>query len=338
MVQPSPGGTTSPCALQRDRGSRSEALAHDEVGRGDHAVGADDVGRHRMPLDREAEPFEQLGRALRVRRAVARRVVGRNLHQLGEEPRLVVALCRRGSPRSCGRGTLAWLGLQAAGWKCSMKRRKTRADSLGILDRDRFQRVVADAALAADEQHADVGEVDHRHPVVARAGRQPAHRQPFGLDRPPICSCSQRRAGGGHRPRASAGSRPSRLRRAQIAAMAASTSAAACRRCSSRGARMSIVKRAWPGITLVAPGAASMRPTVPTSSGSLRAAATRSPARIPRPRRARRAAASSARCRRGRRCPSISTAKRFAPLIAVTTPTGRPSASSTGPCSMWSSA
>ena len=36
--------------------------------------------------------------------------------------------------------------------------------------------------------------------------------------------------------------------------------------------------------------------------------------------------------------PVISIAKRLPPLIAVTTPTGRPSASSTGPCSMCSSA
>ena len=97
------------------------------------------------------------------------------------------------------------------------------------------------------------------------------------------------------------------------------------------------MKRTWPGITLVAPGAASMRPTVPTRSGSRAqrdsTASTHS------------AAAASASRRSGigtvpacPAIPSISTAKRFAPLIAVTTPTGRPSASSTGPCSMCSSA
>jgi hypothetical protein len=47
-----------------------------------------------MPLDRKAQAFEESGGALRVWRAVARRVVRRDLHQLGEKPRLGVALPR----------------------------------------------------------------------------------------------------------------------------------------------------------------------------------------------------------------------------------------------------
>ncbi len=54
-------------------------------------------------------------------------------------------------------------------------------------------------------------------------------------------------------------------------------------------------------------------------------------------RRRRRGAAPSASRRRGRPCPSTPTSSRVAPLIAVTTPSGRPSASSTGPCSIWAS-
>jgi hypothetical protein len=41
----------------------------------------DGVARHRMALDREAEAFEQLGRALRMRRVVPRRRVRRHADQ-----------------------------------------------------------------------------------------------------------------------------------------------------------------------------------------------------------------------------------------------------------------
>ena len=53
-------------------------------------------------------------------------------------------------------------------------------------------------------------------------------------------------------------------------------------------------------------------------------ATPRSRARIRRPPPARRGAVASARCPHGRPCPPTSTTKRLPPLIAVTTPTGKP--------------
>ena len=103
----------------------------------------------------------------------------------------------------------------------------------------------------------------------------------------------------------------------------------AARECRSRSAPS-------PGMTLTAPGStSSARPSrrdrpplgrAPRSAGSSR-----------RRRRARRGATSSARRRRGRRRRAPLTSKRVAPLIAVTTPSGRSSASSTGPCSICNS-
>ena len=70
----------------------AEPVAHDEVCAADHAVGADQLVRDGMPLDREAQPFEQPGRRLGVGRAVARGIVGRHLDQLGQEVDLRVAV------------------------------------------------------------------------------------------------------------------------------------------------------------------------------------------------------------------------------------------------------
>ena len=65
-------------------------------------------------------------------------------------------------------------------------------------------------------------------------------------------------------------------RRLQMASNSAQIAATARSRFASTGARASMVNRAWPGITLIAPGSASSLPTVATSSGS--AAAMRSTA------------------------------------------------------------
>ena len=127
---------------------------------------------------------------------------------------------------------------------------------------------MADAALAAHEQHGDVGDRAQRHAVVAGAGGQPAHLQPFGGDRAVHLRHQPRRA-----------RRHAELLqgfdfdlRGSVSRAIASISLpdlvplhdAAARRC---GARTSTVNTTSPGITLIAPGCASMRPTVPTSSG-----------------------------------------------------------------------
>src|SRR5262249_59775916 len=52
-----------------------------------------------------------------------------------------------------------------------------RADG-DVVERHRLGGGVADALLAAHEEHADVGEIDHRHPVVAGAAPEPAPLEP----------------------------------------------------------------------------------------------------------------------------------------------------------------
>ena len=115
-----------------------------------------------------------------------------------------------------------------------------------------------------------------------------------------------------------------------------SAATAACR-CASVGARTSSENVVRPGITFMAPGCASMRPTVATTSGS--PVAMRSTAST------HCAAAASASRRKAigtvpawPAMPVNSMLKRLPPLMAVTTPTGKPSLSSTGPCSMCNSA
>ena len=99
---------------------------------------------------------------------------------------------------------------------------------------------------------------------------------------------------------------------------------------SSRGARMSMVKRASPGITLTAPGSTSSRPTVATSSSSLRARA--STTRIISAAGGERVAAQRHRHRAGMAGDAAHRAsKRVAPLIAVTTPTASSPPRAPGP-------
>ena len=53
---------------------------------------------------------------------------------------------------------------------------------VGIGRIDMLVRMVADAATASHEQHADVGDVDHRHAVMAGAARQFEHGIAFRRD------------------------------------------------------------------------------------------------------------------------------------------------------------
>ena len=89
--------------VERHDRAVAEPLAHDEVGAADHAVGAHQLVRDGMPLDREAQPFEQPGRRLGVGGAVAGRVVGRHLDQLGQKAGLGVAVLLEDSGGWSGR-------------------------------------------------------------------------------------------------------------------------------------------------------------------------------------------------------------------------------------------
>src|SRR5216684_1156363 len=65
-----------------------------------------------------------------------------------------------------------------------------------VLERDRFRRVMADAALAAHEQHADIGQIDERHAIVTGSAREFAHRQSLRGNRSADLFHQPRRAGG----------------------------------------------------------------------------------------------------------------------------------------------
>src|SRR3954464_16027342 len=54
---------------------------------------------------------------------------------------------------------------------------------VGIGELDMLVRVMADAAAAADEDHADIGNVDHGHAVMPGPARQLEHGKTFGFDR-----------------------------------------------------------------------------------------------------------------------------------------------------------
>ncbi len=82
---PSPGGNHVAMGIERHHRSVAKFYAHDQVYRADHPVGLDNVFRHRMPLDQEAHPFQQFRRPRRMRRAIARRIIGRHLHELRQE-------------------------------------------------------------------------------------------------------------------------------------------------------------------------------------------------------------------------------------------------------------
>jgi hypothetical protein len=79
------GGDHVAMRIQRHGRAGAEAVAHDQVGGADHAGGTDRLGRDGVALDGEAEGFQQGGGADGMGGAVARRVVGRDADQLGEE-------------------------------------------------------------------------------------------------------------------------------------------------------------------------------------------------------------------------------------------------------------
>ena len=76
--------------VQRNRRpARPEALADDQIGDALHAVGTDEIFRHRMALDSEAHGGQKRCGFLGRRRIVARRRVRRHLHDLAQELRLL---------------------------------------------------------------------------------------------------------------------------------------------------------------------------------------------------------------------------------------------------------
>ena len=107
-------------------------------------------------------------------------------------------------------------------------------------------------------------------------------------------------------------------------------------RSSSCSPRRSTVSRASPGTTLTAPGNVSSRPTVPMMWCSARHSRSTASATSLAPSRAscRFSYRAPPACRAS---PSICTANRRALAIEVTTPSGAPPSSSSGPCSMCAS-
>ena len=115
--------------IERDDRSAAGAEAHSyhQVRTADHAVGLDRRVRHDMALDDEAQRFQQRRRLLRVRCAIAGRIVGRNANQLGQEPLGIAAVRgdeRMDRDRGVGQETPAEL---RGGVNDAMNRARTRA-------------------------------------------------------------------------------------------------------------------------------------------------------------------------------------------------------------------
>ena len=125
-------------------------------------------------------------------------------------------------------------------------------------------------------------------------------------------------------------------RRSAIASISASTALAQVSRAASVVARMSMLNWQRPGTTLIEPAGTANMPTVPTTSGT--APASRSTASTS-------SAAAAAASRRWPigvvpawlAMPLMLPVQRRLPLMEVTMPSGKSIASSTGPCSMWTS-
>jgi len=77
--------------IERQGRSVAEPVADDEVGDAAHAYCSHFGRRHDVALDDEAHRLQKGGGSIGVGGAIARGIVGRDAHQLGQERRLVVA-------------------------------------------------------------------------------------------------------------------------------------------------------------------------------------------------------------------------------------------------------
>src|SRR5947209_2600529 len=69
-----------------------EMMADDEIGRASHAGRLHFGARHLVHLNGETEVFQEFANAFGVRRAIARRIIARRLHQFGQELNLAVKI------------------------------------------------------------------------------------------------------------------------------------------------------------------------------------------------------------------------------------------------------
>ena len=260
-VQSRPGGTTSPCALSAITGpaplpkrTRTTRFVQLTMPFALHAVRrAPRAARRRSPSPPAAAP--RAPRAARSRPA---------------DCRTARARVRRGSASSSARcaARKSWIVVYASanvssgsgGAKCEDEAREHARAGGDVGERDRLGRIVADAAVAADEQHADRRDVDDRHAVVAGARRQVMHAHAFAVRSPPRTAAACAGAHGAVFASHSGATARSTLRRCAIAANSRAHRRRPPPRRSSVGARTSSEKRALPGITFIAPGDASMRP------------------------------------------------------------------------------
>ena len=139
--------------------------------------------------------------------------------------------------------------------------------SSGVRPGHGFGGMVADPLLATHEEHPDLRQAGHRHRVVARAARQLAYCEPFGLDRcaeaahEPWAAPARIGVVRGHAVEHYAAPAPDRRQRL-VDPLAAPPGG---RRRPPPGRR--IVNSTAPGITLTAPGRVLSIPTVPTVPG-----------------------------------------------------------------------
>src|SRR5262249_26874490 len=78
--------------IERDDRPIAEPMPDDEIGRAPHAGRLNFGARHLVQLNSKPEAFQEFTDAFGVRRAIARRIIARRLHQFGQEPNLTLKI------------------------------------------------------------------------------------------------------------------------------------------------------------------------------------------------------------------------------------------------------
>ena len=250
-----------------------------------------------MPLDLEAQARRAARpcarRAARSRPAGCRRAPSRARRGTASAGRAA----RRDSPRSRGRGTAASARLSGGRFELLDEAQEDARRQLGILGRDRFGGLWL---MPPSQRTNSMPMSTSRRSPCRRGRRRTAAGAPASLR--PRSRARSAPAATARRPRSP--SCVARMSTFDVAARAdrrdgAAMSAAAAGAARPRGARMSIVNRDLAGDHVGRARRRLERPDGADEVGLAARSALRSPARIPRPRRARRGAAPSARCPHG---------------------------------------
>src|SRR5262245_19550635 len=78
--------------IERNDRAIAETMTDDEIGRAPHAGRLNFGARHLVHLNGKPEAFQEFADAFGVRRAIARRIIARRLHQFGQEANLALKI------------------------------------------------------------------------------------------------------------------------------------------------------------------------------------------------------------------------------------------------------